>query len=556
MIPGFPKDASIPHPEARRRRGTPVLSMNGMGAGQHPLVTGSILSALAKGGNAVDATIAGAWTAAVVMPAACGVGGDLFAIVSKPGDDPVTVLSSGIGPRNASLDFMREHGDDNGRVMAQQGPLSPSVPGFPAGMGELHRLYGSRPMPELAELAIGYAKNGYPVVPTLERQLEASKAKLSAFPASKAMFFPNGRTPRAGEILRAPDLGQSIHTLAVEGDAVFYNGHLGKSITDALLALGGKLEASDFADHQASVVPPITTTYRDYTIFETGYPTPGLVLLEALNIVEPFALGGIGIDSAQGIHYQIEALKLAFADRGRYGGDPAFVDFPIQTLISKEWAAGRRSLIDAHRAADNVTGGAMREGDTTYLCAIDKNGMMVSMIISVSASFGSCVVAGETGIVLNNRAGHCFSLEDGHPNLYAPGKKTMHTLNCYMIGDSAGTPFLVGGTPGGDSQPQWNLQTITGLLDAGLDAQAAAETPRWSMFPATYPIDMGNPYDVRIESQVGDEVIAGLRERGHTVIEQEPWGQFGSVQVISRDPESGVLCGGSDPRAEGLAAGI
>ncbi|MBX3070955.1 MAG: gamma-glutamyltransferase family protein [Thermomicrobiales bacterium] len=556
MTPGFPRNASVPFPHARRRHGTPVLSTLGMGAGQHYLVTSSILNALAHGGNAVDATIAGAWTASVVMPAACGVGGDLFAIVSKPGDDPVSVLSSGIGPRNASFEFMKEHGDDGGRVMPQQGPLSPAVPGFPAGIGELHRMYGTKPMEELAGLAMKYAHDGYPVNPTLVRHLESCREKLSLYPASKAMFFPDDRIPQAGELLKAPDLGKTIHTLAMEGDAVFYNGHLGEAVTNALQGLGGKLEASDFADHMATVTPPITTTYRDYTIFETGYPTPGLVLLEALNIVEPFKLGDIGIDSAQGIHYQVEALKLAFADRRAYGGDPTFVDFPIETLIGKPWADKRRLSLDPDKASTVVPGGTMTESDTTYLCAIDKDGMMVSMIISVSAAFGSCVVAGDTGIVLNNRAGHCFSLEEGHPNIYAPGKKTMHTLNCYMIGDSTGTPFLVGGTPGGDSQPQWNLQTITGLLDAGLDAQAATEVPRWSMFPATYPIDMGNPYDVKIEAQVGEEAIAGLKERGHTVIVQEPWAQFGSVQVISRDPETGVLAGGSDPRAEGMAAGI
>lgn len=532
------------------------MSTNGMGAAQHPLVVGSILSTLAAGGNAVDATIAGAWTAAVVMPAACGVGGDLFAVVSKPGDDPVTVLSSGIGPRNASLEFMREHGDDGGRVMAQQGPLSPSVPGFPAGIGELHRMYGTKSMEELTRLAVGYAANGFPVVPTLARQLAGSEGLLSSFPASKAIFVPGGRVPQVGELLKQPDLARSIRAIAADGEAVFYNGHLGEQITDALQALGGKLEASDFADHEADVAAPIKTTYRDYTIYETGYPTPGLVLLEALNIVEADDFGALGISSAQGVHQQIEALKLSFADRVTFAGDPEFVDFPIETLISKGWAAERRKSLDPDRAANEVPGGTLSESDTTYLCAIDGEGMMVSMIISVSAVFGSGVVAGESGIILNNRAGNCFSLDDGHPNQYAPGKKTMHTLNCYIIGDSAGTPFLVGGTPGGDSQPQWNLQTITGLLDAGLDAQAATEVPRWTVFPSTYPIDMGNPYEVRIEAQIGEETINGLRERGHAVVVQEPWAQFGSVQVISRDPESGVLCGGSDPRAEGFAAGI
>jgi gamma-glutamyltranspeptidase / glutathione hydrolase len=553
---GFPTDASIPHPYARRRRGAPVFSTRGMGAAQHPLVTGSILRTLAAGGNAVDATIAGAWAAAVVMPAACGVGGDLFAIVSKPGEPVETVLSSGIGPQNASLEFMREHGDQGGRVLAQQGPLSPSVPGFPAGVFELHRRYGSQPMPELAAPAINYAVDGFPVTPSLARYAELTQPLLSRFEASAAVFLPGGRLPKVGQILRQADLGRSISRLAEEGDALFYQGALGRELTDALASIGGKLAMDDFVDHAATVTPPITTTYRNYVIHETGFPTPGLVLLEALNLVEQDDMAALGVDAAPGIHLSAEAIKLAFADRLAYFGDPRYVEPATDRLISKEWAATRRQAIDMDEAATEVSAGVLSDGDTTYLCAIDGEGMMVSMIISVSAVFGSGVIAGETGILLNNRAGHCFSLEEGHPNFYAPGKKTVHTLNCYLVASGDGTPIMVGGTPGGDSQPQWNLQTLTALIDAGLDVQAAAETPRWTVWPGTYPIEVGNPYELRIEAQVGDDVIEDLKRRGHAIKVEEPWAQGGSVQLIARDPETGVLCGGSDPRAEGLAAGI
>ena len=285
MAFGFPQDASIPFPAARRRRGTPTLSTQGMGAGQHPLVVSSILRTLAGGGNAVDATITGAWTAAVVMPAMCGVGGDLFAIVSEPGKPVHTVLSSGIAPRNASLEFMREHGDDGGRVMAQRGPLSPSVPGFPAGVAELHRLFGSMPIKTLAEAAIGYAVDGFPVTPSLARSSREMAPLLSKFDATAAVFLPGGQSPGVGEILRQPDLGRTISHLAEEGDAIFYNGSLGQSVAAAIQGLGGRLAVDDFADHTATLTPPISTTYRDYTIMETGLPTQGMVLLETLNIV-------------------------------------------------------------------------------------------------------------------------------------------------------------------------------------------------------------------------------------------------------------------------------
>jgi gamma-glutamyltranspeptidase / glutathione hydrolase len=251
-----------------------------------------------------------------------------------------------------------------------------------------------------------------------------------------------------------------------------------------------------------------------------------------------------------------EALKLSFADRLEYAGDHDFVDVPLDRLLSKEWAAERRRLIDPGRAMEEAGSVRLTPADTTYLCAADGTGLMISLIISISQLFGSAVVAGDTGVLLNNRAGHCFSLEAGHPNIYAPGKKTMHTLNCYAIADDGGNHILVGGTPGADGQPQWNLQMVSALIDSGEDVQAAVEAPRWSVFPGTYPAHMGNPYELRIEDQIGEETLGGLRERGHRVVPTGPWGQGGAAQLITRNPETGVLVGGSDPRSEGMAAGF
>jgi gamma-glutamyltranspeptidase/glutathione hydrolase len=279
------------------------------------------------------------------------------------------------------------------------------------------------------------------------------------------------------------------------------------------------------------------------------------VALETLNILENADLSPAGLTDATGVHLGAEALKAAFADRNAYAGDPRAVEAPIETLISKPWAAERFRAIDPTAASD-LAAGALQPAHTTYLCAVDGDGLMISLIFSVSDWFGSGVVAGDTGVLLNNRAGHCFSLEPGHPNVFAPGKRTMHTLNCYLIAAPDGTPVLAGGTPGGDYQPQWNIQTITGLIDGGLDVQQATSQPRWQIWPATYPAEVGAPVELRVEDRLGDETIAELEARGHTVLRLGPWGARGAVQLVARDPETGVLAAGSDPRSEGLALGV
>lgn len=558
---GFPTTTELPKPMARRRRGAPVYARHGMVAAAQPLATAAGLEVLANGGNAVDAAIAAALVDAVTMPASCGVGGDLFAIVSKPAagggfSELVSVISSGISPRGASIDFMREHGELGGRVLAQTGPLSPSVPGFPAGIDALLELFGTKPLPELSRAAIRYAADGFPITQRLSGMISGTQDFLARTLATAAVFLPEGKALAPGEILKQPDLAATIDQIARESSKAFYQGSIAKRIGGYLESNGGALTAEDFSDHAAWVGPPLRSTYRGKTVYQTGLPTQGFVQLEAQNILEGFDMGAIGTDSSLGVHLMVESLKRAFHDRHAYAADPTFVDVPMDKLLSKAWAEERRATIDPEQALLETKSTYLYPGDTTYLCAIDGDGLMISIIISVSGIWGSGVVAGDTGVLLNNRAGHCFSLDPDHPNLYAPGKKTMHTLNCYLIAEEDGTPLLVGGTPGGDSQPQWNLQTVTALIDEGQDAQAATEVPRWSIWPATYPVDVGHPFRLVVEDQIGQEAIEGLRARGHEVITCGPWGQSGSVMVIARDPETGVLCGGCDPRSEGIAAGL
>jgi gamma-glutamyltranspeptidase/glutathione hydrolase len=253
----------------------------------------------------------------------------------------------------------------------------------------------------------------------------------------------------------------------------------------------------------------------------------------------------------------VEAKKLAFADRLAYAGDPRFVDVPLDHLLSREFSRTRFAEIDMKRAKDHVRPGMLAEhvGDTTYLCTMDGEGNAVSLITSLSAGFGSQVIAGDTGVTMNNRAGRGFTLEEGHPNVVAGGKRTMHTLNCYLV-TQGGHIRWVGGTPGGDGQPQWNMQVISNMVDFGMNEQEAVEAPRWMSFPGTDPINLPNDFQLRIESRVGDAVIEELGARGHRVSVLGAWANGGDAQVIGLDPESSTISGGSDPRGEGLALGI
>jgi gamma-glutamyltranspeptidase/glutathione hydrolase len=251
----------------------------------------------------------------------------------------------------------------------------------------------------------------------------------------------------------------------------------------------------------------------------------------------------------------VEAKKLAFADRLGHAADPAFHDVPLDRLLSKTWAQRRYEQIDVARAATDVAHEPLSVGDTTYLCTADADGMMVSLIQSVSSDFGSGVVAGDTGVVMNNRVGRGFSLVEGHPNYFAPGKKTMHTLNCYLIDDPQGRPVIVGGTPGGDGQPQWNLQAISALIDGGMDVQQAVDLPRWTSWPGTDPISIDNPFELRVEHRIDEGTRQALAAKGHDVQVRGPWDGGGAAQLIARDPDTGVLVGGSDSRVEGLALG-
>ncbi|HLK25331.1 MAG TPA: gamma-glutamyltransferase, partial [Caulobacteraceae bacterium] len=421
------------------------------------------------------------------------------------------------------------------------------------GYGALLSRYGTFSFAEAAKTAISLA-DGAPLTLSAAAAIREYQDLLRKNASAAAVFLPGDTPGRTGDILVQADLAATLRLLAREGPRAFYEGGLARRIAEGVQAVGGALSASDLAAHETVVEPTIRTLYRGHTIHETGLPSQGLILLEALNIVENAHPAGMGDDAR--IHLFAEALKCAFSDRLALAGDPKFVADATPRLTSKAWGAERFAGIDPDRAAEDVRVPAMAEGDTTYIATADGDGMMVSLIQSVSLAFGSGVVAGDTGVLLNDRAGRGFSLEDGDPNVYAPGKRTLHTLNCYLVTDADGAPVVSGGTPGGDGQPQWNLQVLSGLIDQGLDAQLAVEAPRWDIHPGTDPHTRPRPFELVLESRIGEDAVKGLERRGHRVRTIGNWGSPGAAQVIARDPRSGVLMGGSDPRVEGMAIAL
>jgi gamma-glutamyltranspeptidase/glutathione hydrolase len=486
----------------------------------------------------------------------CGLGGDMFAVLYDARTRRVVGINgSGAAPGRATREYYTSRGH---QTMPRAGIQSFSIPGAPQAYWALHQRFGTVPWARLLEPAIVLAEEGTPLTARLARTFANAQSHLSQTAEGRETFYPDGRPPAEGTRLRRPALARTLRVLAEEGAGAFYEGPLGAEIVRAAREHGSLYEAADFAAHETEVYEPISTTYRGVTVYEPRPVSQGLIVLEMLNILEGFDLAASGWCTADTIHLTLEAKKLAFADRMLYAGDPRFVDAPFDRLISKGYAAQRRRALDPHRAAGQVPGGLPEEpdGDTSQFCAADAEGNAISFIHSLCGGFGSGMVAGGTGVILNNRAGRGFMLEEGHPNVIAGGKKTMHTLTAYLLmrGDAL---WGVGGTPGGDSQPQWAVQVITNLVDFGLGPQEAADAPRWISLPTTEESPEPRPYTVEIESRVGQGVLDELARRGHAVTDVGPWGNRSAVQVILRGPD-GVLVGGSDPRltAGGLALGF
>jgi gamma-glutamyltranspeptidase / glutathione hydrolase len=543
---------SLTAAEAARARQRPeAYGTRGMVASAHPAAAAIGLNVIQRGGNAFDAAIAVAAAEGVLLPMKCGIGGDAFVVLHDARRaETVAFNGSGVAAAGATADFYRSLGH---RKMPMEGVHSVAVPGALSVYEALWKRYCTLDWAELWAPAVSLARDGLAITAYASARIHEREPVLARYPHSAAQFLPDGRAPAPGDRWSSASLARTLERIAQEGAEVFYRGEIAEALVAFLRSEGAPFETADFARQQAVMYPPLSSTYRELTVHETSPPSQGFLLLEQLNILEGYDLSGLEPLSAERIHLLVEAKKLAFADRNRYAGDPEHVRWPLATLISKAHAAQRRADIDPG-AARAPAGAELAEhaGDTSYFAVADGQGNAVSFIHSLSSSFGSGVVAGDTGVTLNNRAGRGFSLDEAHPNVIAPRRRTMHTLNAWMIFRD-GAPWLIGGTPGGDQQTQWSTQVITGIVDHRMSLQEAVEMPRWYSFPGTDPVNLDRPFAVRAEQGIPAASLERLTSLGHRVEMLNAWSGGGAVQLIELDAKRRVLRGASDPRPGGMA---
>lgn len=503
-------------------------------ASVNPLASAAGLDVLRHGGNAVDAAVAAGAVLAVTEPWSGQLGGDAFLLVRSGETGQVTAINgSGAAPAAASLAAYETRGG-----IPDTGWWAATVPGLVDAWKVALERFGTRQLPELLEPARGYAEDGFPLTARQCQSIEAMAPVIAQFPETAAIFLPNGSPPPPGYRLRQPALARTLQRLRTAGADDFYHGEIAAALVAASAQHGGLLAAQDLADHRTIVGEPLRAGYRGRTIYEQPPVSQGIVVLLALMILEQFDLPQLGAASAETIHLQVEAHKLALGDRLGYLGDPRFAPVPVAFLLSAGHARVQAQRLDRRRAAD-VTPSAHEHPDTTYLCVVDRDRTIVSYIHSLYG--GNGVVADDTGILLNNRMAG-FTLDRQSPNCLAPGKRPAHTLNSWMLFEDD-RPRAVGGTPGAFWQLQTNLQVITQLVDFQAAAQAALDAPRWTMGSQTQWADTS----LDVESRVGAEVLRELQQRGHAATPMGPWAAGGAAQLITFEAD-GTLCGAGDPR--------
>ncbi|MBB6521175.1 gamma-glutamyltransferase [Pseudoteredinibacter isoporae] len=526
-----------------------VIAQHGMAATSQPLASQVALDILKKGGNAVDAAIAANAVLGLVEPTGNGIGGDLFAIIWDAKSQQLYGLNaSGRSPQSLSLEHLKSQGDK----IPAYGPLPVSVPGTVDGWFEMHNKFGKLPMAELLQPAIDYSRGGFPVSELIAYYLERSVAARAKYPGFKDVFMPNGRMPKKGEIFRNPALANTLEAIAKGGRDAFYKGDIAKEIDRYMKANGGFLSYQDMVDHRSDWVKPVSSNYRGYDVWELPPNGQGIAALHILNLMEGFDVKAMGFGSVDYVHAFVEAKKIAFADRARFYADPDFSDIPVERIISKAYADKQRPEIDMKKAAKRDHAGPV-EGDTIYMTTADKDGNMVSLIQSNFRGMGSGMTPAKLGFVLQNR-GELFNFTEGHPNVYAPGKRPFHTIIPAFV-TKDGKPWLSFGVMGGATQPQMHAQIVINMVDFGMNLQEAGDAPRILHTGSSQPtgeIMLDGGY-VSLESGFPMTLRRELAKRGHVI--RDSLGAYGGYQAILRDLESGIYYGASETRKDGQAAG-
>jgi gamma-glutamyltranspeptidase/glutathione hydrolase len=521
-----------------------VIVRQGIVATSQVLASQAGAQILARGGSAADAAIAANAVLGLVEPMMNGIGGDLFAIYWEAKTGTLTGLNaSGPAPRALSPEFIASRGIS---TMAEAGIHAVTVPGALDGWSKMHARFGKLPWSDLFHAAIAYSEQGFPVSEIVQELWSApgTVGKLQALPESARVFLKKGRPPEQGELFRNPDLAEAYRLVAGAGAEAFYKGPIAAAILKTSQSMGGLMTAGDLASFSAEWVKPISIDYRGWRVFELPPNGQGLAALEMLNIMETIPADPAGPLGAAELHKRIEAMKLAYADVYRYNADPRFSRVPVATLISKQHARERAALLDATRANGDVPPAHVPGSDPVYLAAVDREGNIASWIQSIYAPFGSGITVAGTGFALQNR-GAGFSLERGHPNVLAGGKRPYHTIIPGFM--QKGDVHIGFGIMGGANQPLAHAQFVSNLVDYGMNLQQAMETPRFFK---------GGPsgYEVSLEDRVPEATLAALAEMGHVINLRPEYSQeMGRGQAVMHHSKTGTNYAASDPRSDGAA---
>lgn len=552
-LPARAQDRPLGRPFATR---TEVMAQHGIACTSHPLATAAAIDILRKGGTAVDAAIAANAVLGVVEPHVNGIGGDLYAIVYEAKTGKLYGLNgSGRSPYSLTIDTFKNR---NIRFIPALGPLPVSVPGCVDGWFSLHGKFGRKPMTDILGYAIGYARDGFAVADEASVSWQRVDAAYGKFPNVRDVLLPGGKAPKRGEVFRNPLLANTLEKIAAGGRDVFYKGEIARTIDAFMKKNGGFLSYRDLAEHTSEWVEPVSVNYRGYDVWELPPNGQGICALQILNILEGFDFSKTTFGSPEHVHLFIEAKKLAFEDRAKFYADLEYMQPGIvNRLISKDYAAGRRKLINPNRAARTVEAGNpnLKDGDTIYLTVADGEGNMVSLIQSNFRGFGSGMSPDGLGFMLQDR-GQLFTLEPGKANTYAPHKRPFHTIIPAFV-TKDGKPWMSFGVMGGSFQPLGHVEILMNMIDFGMNAQEAGDAPRIDHQGSSEPTGekMEDSGEVTLENGFSFETIRALMQMGHHVGWAPP-GSYGGYQAIRFDAASKVYFGASESRKDGQAAGF